>query len=95
VSPSRGHAAFRRPAPAAVPHQFGGVDLGVLRDVDQSQSLVAILGITSHVFDIMSAGLNPAGASRQTHGKAATAKSRERSHRLLRSCSTRPSMAWI
>ena len=37
--------------------QFGGVALGVLRDVDQRQSLVAILGITSHVFDIMPAEL--------------------------------------
>jgi sensor c-di-GMP phosphodiesterase-like protein len=37
--------------------QFGGVALGVLRDVDQSQSLVAILGISSHVFDIMPAEL--------------------------------------
>jgi sensor c-di-GMP phosphodiesterase-like protein len=37
--------------------QFGGVALGVLRDVDQSQSLVAILGFNSHVFDIMPAGL--------------------------------------
>ena len=37
--------------------QFGGVALGVLRDVDQSQSLVAILGITPHVFDIMPAEL--------------------------------------
>ena len=37
--------------------QFGGIALGVLRDVDQSQSLVAILGITSHVFDIMPAEL--------------------------------------
>ena len=37
--------------------QFGGVALGVLRDVDQSRSLVAILGITPHVFDIMPAGL--------------------------------------
>lgn len=37
--------------------QFGGVALGVLRDVDQSQSLVAILGITPHLFDIMPAEL--------------------------------------
>ena len=34
-----------------------GIALGVLRDVDQSQALVAILGISSHVFDIMPAEL--------------------------------------
>lgn len=37
--------------------QFGGTALGVLRDTDQSQALVAILGISSHVFDIMPAEL--------------------------------------
>jgi sensor c-di-GMP phosphodiesterase-like protein len=37
--------------------QFSGVALGVLRDVDESQSLVAILGINSYVFDIMPAEL--------------------------------------
>jgi c-di-GMP phosphodiesterase len=37
--------------------QFSGVALGVLRDVDASQSLVAILGINSYVFDIMPAEL--------------------------------------
>jgi sensor c-di-GMP phosphodiesterase-like protein len=41
--------------------QFGGVALGVLRDVDQSQSLVAILGINSYVFDIMPAELRGHG----------------------------------
>ncbi len=37
--------------------QFGGMALGVLRDVDQTQALVAILGIASHLFDIMPAEL--------------------------------------
>jgi c-di-GMP phosphodiesterase len=37
--------------------QFSGVALGVLRDIDESQSLVAILGINSYVFDIMPAEL--------------------------------------
>ena len=39
--------------------QFGGVALGVLRDIDQSQALVAVLGITAHIFDVMPAELRP------------------------------------
>ena len=39
--------------------QFGGVALGVLRDIDQSQALVAVLGITPHIFDVMPAELRP------------------------------------
>src|ERR1700694_2064411 len=41
--------------------QFIGVALGVLRDIDESQSLVAILGINSYVFDIMPAELRGHG----------------------------------
>lgn len=37
--------------------QFGGDALGVLRDVDAKQSLVAIMGINSYLFDIMPAEL--------------------------------------
>ena len=37
--------------------QFSGVALGVLRDLDEKNSLVAILGINSYVFDIMPAEL--------------------------------------
>jgi sensor c-di-GMP phosphodiesterase-like protein len=37
--------------------QFSGVALGVLRDIDERQSLVAILGINSFLFDIMPAEL--------------------------------------
>src|ERR1700730_8316358 len=37
--------------------QFSGVALGVLRDLDEKSSLVAILGINSYLFDIMPAGL--------------------------------------
>ena len=37
--------------------QFNGVALGVLRDVDQRKSLVAILGTNSYAFDIMPAEL--------------------------------------
>jgi sensor c-di-GMP phosphodiesterase-like protein len=37
--------------------QFSGVALGVLRDVDEKSSLVAILGINSYLFDIMPAEL--------------------------------------
>jgi c-di-GMP phosphodiesterase len=37
--------------------QFSGTALGVLRDLDERNSLVAILGINSHVFDIMAAEL--------------------------------------
>jgi c-di-GMP phosphodiesterase len=37
--------------------QFSGVALGVLRDVDEKKSLVAILGINSYLFDIMPAEL--------------------------------------
>src|SRR3984893_11952895 len=37
--------------------QFSGVALGVLRDVGERTSLVAILGINSYVFDIMPAEL--------------------------------------
>ena len=33
--------------------QFSGVALGVLRDIDEKNSLVAILGINSYLFDIM------------------------------------------
>ncbi|HWJ19766.1 MAG TPA: EAL domain-containing protein, partial [Geobacterales bacterium] len=33
--------------------QFSGIALGVLRDIDERHSLVAILGINSYVFDIM------------------------------------------
>jgi sensor c-di-GMP phosphodiesterase-like protein len=41
--------------------QFSGVALGVLRDVDEATSLVAILGINSYVFDIMPAELREHG----------------------------------
>ena len=37
--------------------QFSGVALGVLRDIDEKSSLVAILGINSYLFDIMPAEL--------------------------------------
>ena len=37
--------------------QFSGVALGVLRDLDEKSSLVAILGINSYLFDIMPAEL--------------------------------------
>ena len=37
--------------------QFSGVALGVLRDVDEKSSAVAILGINSNLFDIMPAEL--------------------------------------
>jgi sensor c-di-GMP phosphodiesterase-like protein len=37
--------------------QFSGVALGVLRDVDEKNSIVAILGINSSLFDIMPAEL--------------------------------------
>jgi c-di-GMP phosphodiesterase len=37
--------------------QFSGFALGVLRDIDQRKSLVAILGINSYLFDIMPAEL--------------------------------------
>jgi c-di-GMP phosphodiesterase len=37
--------------------QFSGTALGVLRDIDERSSLVAILGIDSYVFDIMPAEL--------------------------------------
>jgi sensor c-di-GMP phosphodiesterase-like protein len=37
--------------------QINGVALGVLRDVDETKSLVAILGINAYVFDIMPAEL--------------------------------------
>ena len=37
--------------------QFSGVALGVLRDLDEKSSLVAILGIKSYLFDIMPAEL--------------------------------------
>jgi sensor c-di-GMP phosphodiesterase-like protein len=37
--------------------QFSGIALGVLRDVDERKSLVAILGINSYLFDIMPAEL--------------------------------------
>jgi sensor c-di-GMP phosphodiesterase-like protein len=37
--------------------QFSGTALGVLRDIDEKNSLVAILGINSYVFDIMPAEL--------------------------------------
>jgi sensor c-di-GMP phosphodiesterase-like protein len=37
--------------------QFGGDALGVMRDVDASRSLVAIIGINSFLFDIMPAEL--------------------------------------
>jgi c-di-GMP phosphodiesterase len=37
--------------------QFSGFALGVLRDIDQKKSLVAILGINSYLFDIMPAEL--------------------------------------
>ena len=37
--------------------QFSGVALGVLRDIDERKSLVAILGINSYLFDIMPAEL--------------------------------------
>src|SRR6195256_2821040 len=37
--------------------QFSGIALGVLRDLDEKNSLVAILGINSYVFDIMPAEL--------------------------------------
>jgi len=37
--------------------QFSGVALGVLRDIDERESLVAILGINSYLFDIMPAEL--------------------------------------
>jgi len=37
--------------------QFSGVALGVLRDIDERNSLVAILGINSYLFDIMPAEL--------------------------------------
>ena len=37
--------------------QFSGVALGVLRDIDEKKSLVAILGINSYLFDIMPAEL--------------------------------------
>jgi sensor c-di-GMP phosphodiesterase-like protein len=37
--------------------QFNGVALGVLRDIDDRQSLVAIVGINSYLFDIMPAEL--------------------------------------
>jgi sensor c-di-GMP phosphodiesterase-like protein len=37
--------------------QFSGVALGVLRDIDEKNSLVAILGINSYLFDVMPAEL--------------------------------------
>ena len=37
--------------------QFSGVALGVLRDIDEKSSLVAILGINAYLFDIMPAEL--------------------------------------
>jgi c-di-GMP phosphodiesterase len=37
--------------------QFSGIALGVLRDLDEKSSLVAILGINSYLFDIMPAEL--------------------------------------
>jgi c-di-GMP phosphodiesterase len=37
--------------------QFSGVALGVLRDVNEKNSLIAILGINSYLFDIMPAEL--------------------------------------
>src|SRR5882757_1469412 len=37
--------------------QFSGVALGVLRDIDEKNSIVAILGINSYLFDIMPAEL--------------------------------------
>ena len=37
--------------------QFSGVALGVLRDIDQRKSLVAILGMNSYLLDIMPAEL--------------------------------------
>ena len=37
--------------------QFNGVALGVLRDIDDRNSLVAILGINSYLLDIMPAEL--------------------------------------
>ena len=37
--------------------QFSGVALGVLRDINERKSLVAILGINSYLFDIMPAEL--------------------------------------
>lgn len=37
--------------------QFSGVALGVLRDIDERKSLVAILGINSYLFDIIPAEL--------------------------------------
>jgi sensor c-di-GMP phosphodiesterase-like protein len=37
--------------------QFSGVALGVLRDIDEKNSLIAILGINSYLFDIMPAEL--------------------------------------
>src|SRR6202163_1921693 len=37
--------------------QFSGFALGVLRDIDERNSLVAILGINSYLFDIMPAEL--------------------------------------
>jgi c-di-GMP phosphodiesterase len=37
--------------------QFGGDALGVLRDIDERNSLVAILGINAYLFDIMPAEL--------------------------------------
>jgi sensor c-di-GMP phosphodiesterase-like protein len=37
--------------------QFSGAALGVLRDIDERNSLVAILGINSYLFDIMPAEL--------------------------------------
>ena len=37
--------------------QFSGVALGVLRDIDNKSSIVAILGINSYLFDIMPAEL--------------------------------------
>lgn len=39
--------------------QFSGVALGVLRDLDTTSSVVAILGINSYLFDIMPAELRP------------------------------------
>jgi sensor c-di-GMP phosphodiesterase-like protein len=39
--------------------QFSGVALGVLRDIDERDSLVAVLGIDSYVVDIMPEELRP------------------------------------
>src|SRR5450631_3412919 len=41
--------------------QFSGFALGVLRDIDEKKSLVAILGINSYLFDILPAELRAHG----------------------------------